>query len=283
MSAAILVGTCAWSDHEGFYPPGLPANRQIAYYSQHFPLVEVDSSFYAPLSRRNAALWAERTPEHFCFNVKAFRHLTLHDRTMPTPAELEAEVGGFSQALAPLVETGKLGAVHLQFAPWVTRTAEHWQYIEALREALGDVPVAIEFRHRSWFAEEHAEDTLARLAQLGAIHVVCDEPQVGTANVPRLVRVTSSALAILRLHGRNARTWYSRGPTSATRFDYRYDQTELTELAGVVKELAEKADRVHVLFNNNARDYAVRNAFEMSRILGLGYPDPFDAQDRLPF
>jgi uncharacterized protein YecE (DUF72 family) len=76
----IYVGTCSWSDHEGFYPPVVPQNEQIRYYAKHFPIVEVNSTFYRLTPERNYRLWAERTPKGFLFNVKPFKQITWHDR-----------------------------------------------------------------------------------------------------------------------------------------------------------------------------------------------------------
>ena len=80
----VYYGTSSWTDptllkSKAFYPPdaGNPEKR-LRYYSEHFPLVEVDATFYALPSERNAALWAERTPDHFVFNVKAFGLMTHH-------------------------------------------------------------------------------------------------------------------------------------------------------------------------------------------------------------
>ena len=80
----IYYGTSSWTDptllkSKAFYPPdaGNPEKR-LRFYSEHFPLVEVDATFYALPSERNAALWAERTPDHFVFNVKAFGLMTQH-------------------------------------------------------------------------------------------------------------------------------------------------------------------------------------------------------------
>jgi uncharacterized protein YecE (DUF72 family) len=79
----IYIGTCNWADHAPFYPPGLPANQQISYYAERFPLVEVNASYYRLMPTRNCALWAERTPSSFVFDVKAFKQLTYHDRGQP--------------------------------------------------------------------------------------------------------------------------------------------------------------------------------------------------------
>ena len=80
----IQIGTASWtdkslSDSKRFYPKGCnSAEERLRFYASQFPMVEVDSSYYAMPSPRNAALWAERTPAEFRFNVKAFRIFTGH-------------------------------------------------------------------------------------------------------------------------------------------------------------------------------------------------------------
>src|SRR5215208_6345263 len=80
----IYYGTASWTDKTlldsgRFYPKeaSKPAER-LTFYAERFPLVEVDSTYYALPSERNAALWIERTPMHFVFNIKAFALLTHH-------------------------------------------------------------------------------------------------------------------------------------------------------------------------------------------------------------
>lgn len=80
----ILVGTASWTDKSlidsgKFYPgAATSAEERLRYYASQFPLVEVDSSYYAIPAPQTAQLWAERTPSNFTFNVKAFRALTGH-------------------------------------------------------------------------------------------------------------------------------------------------------------------------------------------------------------
>ncbi|BDG60425.1 DUF72 domain-containing protein [Caldinitratiruptor microaerophilus] len=269
----VRVGTCAWSDHEAFYPPGLPARERLSYYARFFRLVEVDSTFYALQPARNFALWADRTPEDFLFNVKAYGALTRHHR-QPRPGEedLGQVFRRFSESLAPLRAAGKLRAVHLQFPPWFTATRESESYLRYCREALPHDLLAVEFRHRSWFHQGRAEETLRFLREHEMVHVVCDEPQVGWGCVPLVPAVTHPGLSILRLHGRNAATWYKSGKTSAERFDYLYSRTELAGLLGVVRRLEADAGEVHVLMNNNRSNYAVRNALDMLELLGEPVP-----------
>src|SRR5215813_12195918 len=84
----ILVGTASWTDKSlidsgKFYPPtARDAESRLRYYASQFPMVEVDSSYYAIPLPATAQFWAERTPEHFVFNVKAFRLFTGH-QTQP--------------------------------------------------------------------------------------------------------------------------------------------------------------------------------------------------------
>ena len=43
----ILVGLAGWGDHDSLYAPGTAAKEKLARYADHFPVVEMDSSFYA--------------------------------------------------------------------------------------------------------------------------------------------------------------------------------------------------------------------------------------------
>jgi uncharacterized protein YecE (DUF72 family) len=273
----IRVGTCAWSDHEDFYPAGLPKPAQIGYYARYFPLVEVDSSFYRPPSARNCALWTERTPPAFRFHVKAYRTLTWHDReAIPDGPALAALARQFAEAVEPMRAAGKLSALHFQFPPWFQARDPERDYLRELRQAMPDHVLAVEFRHRSWFAAPEATAaTLELLRAYGFVHTVVDQPQVGSGSVPFVPAATSRALALVRLHGRNAATWYKRTETTGERFKYRYALEELAGFVQPVRALAAQAADVHVLTNNNYQDSAVRNAAELARLLALGYADPW--------
>src|SRR6266446_4727409 len=87
------VGTASWTDPTllatDFYPPGCTsAEARLRYYAAEFNTVEVDSTYYALPSERNAELWARRTPDDFHFQIKAFAWLTQHHaetRALPRP------------------------------------------------------------------------------------------------------------------------------------------------------------------------------------------------------
>jgi len=282
--ARIRVGTCAWSDHEEYYPPGLPPRERLAYYARHFSLVEVDSTFYRLQPAKWFAGWAERTPPDFRFNVKAYGAMTRHHRE-PRPGEedLTEVFRRFNASVQPLREAGKLGALHFQFPPWFTCTPASREWVQFCREFFADDIVAVEFRHISWFTEENREDTLQFLRGLRAVHVACDAPQVGSGTVPRVVAVTDPRLAIVRFHGRNAKTWYIKAEKTAQRFDYLYSKEELAEWLPPIREiLAPAADEVHLLMNNNRANYAVRNALDLMSLLGLPTPPRDDRGVPLP-
>lgn len=294
---AIRVGTTSWTEASliksgQFYPPGVDsAEARLRYYSSRFPVVEVDSTYYGLPSERNAVLWTRRTEAGFVFDVKAFRLFT-HHQTPPQflPRDIREEIAPigkknlyyrdlpaevidelwyrFHSALKPLRLSGKLGAVLFQFAPWFVYGKESLAFLAELKEHLPGLRIAVEFRNNSWLNRKHESETLALEHLHGLVHVVVDEPQGFAASVPAVWSITSSELAMVRLHGRNAITWQKRGLiTAAERFDYLYSRTELESFVVPVRKLAERAAEVHVLFNNCYRDNAQRNAATMRSLL----------------
>lgn len=294
----VLVGTASWSsktliDSGRFYPPGVSsAEARLRYYGSRFPLVEVDSSYYAMPSAATGQLWAERTPDHFVMNVKAFRLFTGHP-TSPTvlhkdlraalpastranlyyrdlPPEIVDELWRrFIEALAPLRASGRLGLVHFQFAPWLLRDAAGHSHVRQCVERMAGHTVSVEFRQRSWFDGDHATaSTLAFERELGVVHTVVDGPQGFANSVPALWEATHPAFALVRLHGRNAETWNVKGARdSSERFNYDYSDAELAVLATRIERLAAKAHTTHVVFNNNMEDQGQRNASALAQLL----------------
>jgi uncharacterized protein YecE (DUF72 family) len=294
----IAVGTASWTDKTlidcgRFYPKeAKTAEARLRYYASQFPVVEVDSSYYGIPTAANAQLWAQRTPEGFTFNVKAFRLFTGHQTSPcvlhkdiqqalgprpPTllyyrdlPAEIRDELWRrFIDALAPLRASGKLGAVHFQFAPWLLPERDGLAHVARCVEKMEGHLLAAEFRNKSWFGADATQRTLALERELALVHTVVDEPQ-GFANcVPCVWEVTNPRLAIVRLHGRNRETWNRQGlSASSSRFDYLYAQDELAAMVPQIQAIARRASRVQVLFNTNMQDQGQVNARLMARLLG---------------
>lgn len=294
----MLLGTASWTEKtllesRSFYPPTANTpERRLRYYARHFPLVEVDASYYALPSVAHAHAWAERTPADFTFGLKAHAAMTQHplqplrldkdlQQGLPAdlrkkrqvyPRDLPAEVveeiwRRFGRALVPLAEAGKLGYVLLQMPKWFTPTRGNARYLEETPARLPGVPLAVEFRQAGWLADERRERTLDLLRNAGLIYVAVDEPQGTVASVPPVAATTSESLAVVRFHGRRQETWARPGVSTTERFQYLYGAPELREWVGRLRDLAGKTRQVHVLMNNCYRHYAVQNAKELAVLL----------------
>ncbi len=304
MAARIRVGTCSWTDPTlvscgRFYPPGVTgAEARLRYYAEQFDIVEVDATYYAPPTPRNSEVWAARTPDDFIFNIKAFAWLTHHaaapdrlpdwlrnrlpdevrgkrsvyPRDVPE-REMELVWQLHREALAPLAEARKLGAVLFQFPPWFVRSRENRDYLRSLPGRLPGWPLAVEFRGGGWLEEDSAAKTLSLLEEAGLVYVAVDEPQGFPNSTPPLSAATAP-LAMVRLHGRNAGTWESRTGAASDRFKYLYGDEELEEWVPKVRELAAGTAGVHVLFNNNYEDWGMQNARRMAHLLGVERQPP---------
>ena len=301
------VGISSWADpaliEEGtFYPKkSMSAEARLRFYASVFDVVEVNASYYAIPDVLTVRRWAERTPPGFIFHAKAWSLMTGHNPragTLPAdvqallprqprrsprgevlaeevpPEGVEAAFRLFRAALGPLEEAGKLGYVLFQFAPWVHFEDRWLEYLAGLPARLPGWTLAVELRHRSWFPD-HADETLRALRAARLAHVVTDAPAVGGA-MPHVTAVTAPA-AVMRLHGRNAEGWLRqlRGEEPAVRekYDYLYQEPELAALLPELSGMAEDSEEVFVSFNNNNRDYPVRNALMLKRLLGQPTPE----------
>jgi uncharacterized protein YecE (DUF72 family) len=173
----------------------------------------------------------------------------------------------FCSALDPLRSAKKLGVVLFQFAPWFVFRPSSLDLIAACAARLPGDRIAVEFRNKSWFAENHLNETIAFEREHGLVHVVVDEPQGFPSSVPAAWEVTSPDLSIVRLHGRNRATWAKKGISVAERFNYLYSDEELREISGPANELGKQAGEVHVLFNNCYCDNAQRNALALQALM----------------
>ena len=99
------------------------------------------------------------------------------------------------------------------------------------------------------------------------VDVVADTPPGTPTSMPLVPAITTPALAMVRLHGRRSELWGAREATVAEKYRYLYDRDELDEWLAVILEVAEQAERVHVVFNNCYANYGTTNALEMAELL----------------
>ncbi len=269
----IYIGLTGWGDHPTLYSGVTSARDKLFDYRCHFPIVEVDTSFYAIPNRVHVEKWCNETPGNFKFVVKAYQGMTGHLRD-DLPYETKNDMfNAFIECAEGFQNHGKLGMVLVQFPPWFDCSAKNVQYVRYIKQQLGRFPIAIEFRNQTWYAGAMRERTLQFLREQDLIHTVCDEPQAGSGSVP-LVPVATSAKALLRIHGRNIHGWRNSGNNQnwrKVRFLYDYNEEELQGLAAYIRTLQNQAEDVYVLFNNNSGDHAAPNAKRLQQILDLEF------------
>jgi uncharacterized protein YecE (DUF72 family) len=176
-------------------------------------------------------------------------------------ADREQAFGEFREALAPLEDAGKLRGVLLQYPSSFKKSKEALEELAAVAPLLDPLAPLVEFRHASWMTEAERADTLSFLERHGLAYVSVDSPRTRASNVLPPIAAATSSVAYVRFHGRNWRTWNIRGAvSSAERFDWMYNERELAEWVEPLGRLANEAEEVYALMNNNRYDYAPRSA-----------------------
>jgi uncharacterized protein YecE (DUF72 family) len=237
--------------------------------------------------------WCHNTPDGFVFDLKLHQLLSRHStnqkllppalqkvaetdakgRVNLTPKIERAMIAEFRRPLEILRREGKLGALLLQLSPGFSPRKHSLGELEDLLGQFADYRMAIELRNRNWVEGDNLEPTLDFFRKHSATLVSVDAPAEKhfTIMPPELNAVTNPQLAYLRLHGRDAHA-YTTGKTVAARFNYDYSDAEIEEVAQRARELTEEATEVHVIFNNNALDYAPHAALRMRKALGQIIP-----------
>jgi uncharacterized protein YecE (DUF72 family) len=247
----VYVGTAGFSYKDwvgNFYPVEIQSRRMLEAYAEHFPVVEINSTYYAIPAPDRLASMAGRTPTDFQFTVKANRAMTHEIGSEPDVFKR------FRAALRPLSDHGKLGCVLAQF-PWGFKDKEeNRSYLEVLARGLEGMDTVVEFRNSDWEADE----TFALLSELGLGYCCVDEPRL-KGLVSGRVAVTGQ-VGYVRFHGRNASVWWDQKRESWERYNYLYSEGELGEWVPKIQDISEKSDRTYVIFNNHYKGQAPTNA-----------------------
>ncbi len=257
----LLVGTSGYSYTEwveaGFYPPGTKSGNMLPLYAQHFPITELNYTWYQ-MPRAEAVERQRRlAPPGFRFAAKLTRTLT-HE---VDPAQWTDQANRYRDGVAPLTQAGQLLVVLIQLPPSFNRSPSNRSHLGALLDTLQDLPLAVEFRHRSWvhdrvFAElERRRVTLANVDVPNLPHLF-----------PPLDIVTNPDLFYVRFHGRNAKGW--RSGNMEQQFDYDYSDDELQEwMETNIEPLTNRSSNGVFFFNNHFRGQAPKNAARMVDLL----------------
>jgi uncharacterized protein YecE (DUF72 family) len=252
--------------------------------------MEVDASTEV-LTERLVGPWVDRTPENVVLDVRAHRLLTHHaapsesiwpevrDTLTPELRErrqlyvddlparsLDAALDRFLASIASLREFGKLGAVVFPFPSYFTPGARSLEYLEWLRGRSGDLPIAVELRHRDWVAGKQRDATMAFLADHQLAYVCVDVPSGFDSSQPPL-SVATTDTAFVRFHGHNRDAWERNVDTGDDRFPYDYKDADLLPWKPRLDKLAAAARSVHVTFAGRTPEAAARNARLLVRVL----------------
>lgn len=266
----------------------MKAAERIAFYSQHFNLVEVETTFRFPPTTEVAHQWVDRTPDGFTFDIQAWSLLTgqpampqslwpdLFDEVRPDRRDnprlysthLSSEAldecwRRFIHSIRPLVAADRLGAIILRFPRWFVPRDRNRDQLEYVRSQLGNLPAAIQFSCPDWLVPEECESTLSLLDELGFAFVTVDAADGDPRGLGGVV-ATSSDLAVLRLIGRRSKDedWWV-----PDRRSYRYTDTELASINTSLGHMSDCAKDTHVLVGTCWRDDAVTNAQKLKALL----------------
>ncbi|RON01877.1 hypothetical protein BK659_25535 [Pseudomonas brassicacearum] len=171
MRLPYYLGCPSWSENawrEYLYPQSARPNEFLGLYSQVFNAVEGNTTFYARPAPATVERWAQTMPEHFRFTAK-FPGDISHGGDL---REQLSAAETFVQLLSPLGE--RVSPLWLQLSTAFTpqRLAELAGFIDGLQR-----PLAVEVRHRDFFAKGDAERRLNRLLLDRGVERICLDPR----------------------------------------------------------------------------------------------------------
>ena len=175
----IRIGTSGFSydDWIGpFYPEGLPAREQLAFYTREFSTVEINTTYY----RVPICAW--------CRAGRRRRRPTSSSPSRRTRASRMSENALTSRRSWP--RSSRWSRLASWRACWpssptpFTRRRTTGHYLGWLREGLGDLPAVIELRHADWVTPA----TFELLRSLGLGFCCVDEPHLRGLLPPVAVR-----------------------------------------------------------------------------------------------
>ncbi|MCI5058128.1 MAG: DUF72 domain-containing protein [Flavobacteriales bacterium] len=196
----IHVGCAKWNkkDLKGFYPRG--TKDELAYYSEHFNSIEMNSTFYNLPSKTQVLKWKEKTPRDFKFFPKITNSISHYKR-----------LSGIDDVLKEYIDSivlfeEKLGGIFLQM-----HANFGFQQMEKMRQFLEKVPqsipLSVEVRHPNWFENHQDSATFFELLEdHNTTNIIVDT--AGRRDMMHM-RLTNPT-AFIRYVGANHHTDYER-------------------------------------------------------------------------
>jgi len=255
MKKAIRFGVAGWHypDWAGIvYPEKKPRGFEpLALIASLLDAVEVNASFYSPLSPNAARKWlriVQPFPD-FRFSAKLWQRFT-HARE----SWADQEVRLFRRGLEPILDAGRLGCILCQF-PWSFRQSEdNWTRLKKIAHDFKKFPLVVELRHQSWQKDSFLD--WLRENSIGFVNI--DQPLFHDSMPP--TEIATSQVGYARLHGRNYQTWFKKDAESWERYDYLYSEQELAEWIPRLEKIALNSEELFVIANNHFQGKGVAGA-----------------------
>ena len=258
-ASEIKCGIAGWSynDWEGYvYPPG--TRDKLRYIARFFDVIEINSSFYRIPNPATAQSWLERTDDlpHFTFTAKISQEVTHRGRLE------QNTTSAFARAFGPMAEAERLSHLLAQFRYDYADSSETRRYLKAIRGTYGNIAnLTIELRHSSW----QSPDALDYLRELDVTVANLDYPLANNSFHLRMSEIGEHAY--LRLHGRNAKAWFSRSAGRDESYNYLYGQEELRGIADRAMQIGQLSKSLTLIANNHYRGKEAANALEIKAML----------------
>jgi uncharacterized protein YecE (DUF72 family) len=242
----IKIGTSGWSYKHWkgiFYPEDLPATQWLSFYTKHFTIAEINTSFYHLPRVKTVEGWVEKVPARFDFCPKISRYLT-HMKKLHEPEE---PVQRFFDVFTPMYS--RLGPVLVQLPPSLKFDAERaTHFYRLLHNQYRSFSFAMEVRHESWLAEE----SLALMKANNISFVIAEAKD--KIRFPYAEVVTAKNIYV-RFHG----------PEQL--YASSYTEAQLRHYADLFLEWKSNGHHIYAFFNNDISGHAFRNAKQLEAMV----------------
>jgi uncharacterized protein YecE (DUF72 family) len=260
----LLIGTSGYDYKdwkEVFYPEKLAQVRFLEYYASQFNSLELNGTYYRMPTQEQMRKMYIKSSGRLMFTVKAFQDMThsSYAGAYGDKSRFQPLVAEFKKALEPLLTENKLLCALFQFPQSFHYEKEERIYLDNLLKEISDIPVVVEMRNVKW----QNDQVYNALRQRRVGWCITDNPKL--KDLLKLEYTTTSDIAYMRFHGRNANDWYKGDNVS--RYDYMYSDEELQEFVEPIKYLLQHIRIVQLFFNNHARSQAVKNARKIEMLL----------------
>ena len=271
----IACGVAGWSypDWKGYvYEPGV--KDELRFIAGYVDMVEINSSFYRPPSAGTVKSWARRTADlpGFFFTAKLHQDITHGGRLAA------GMLRAFHEGFAPLAADGRLRHLLAQFPYDFADTPETRDHLRRIHAGFGDITnLALELRHNSWQAPE----AIQYLGELGVTVANLDYPLAHNSfSVPVC---TVGPHAYFRLHGRNAKAWFSKGAGRDEKYNYAYARTEVDEIVRRAVAIATMTKSLTIVANNHYQGKEAVTILQVkSAVTGKKVPVPAQLARKYP-